>query len=69
VATVCTLTMTGSLRLAPVLLAGLAVFDTGLFSAQVANQSAVLGIDPARPATVTHCGLTSGNANHPARQP
>jgi len=49
-ATVCTLTMTESLRLAPVLLAGLAVFDAGLFSAQVANQSAVLGIDPARPA-------------------
>ena len=32
------------------LLAALAVFDAGLFSAQVANQSAVLGIDPARPA-------------------
>ena len=26
------------------------VFDAGLFSAQVANQSTVLGIDPARPA-------------------
>ena len=49
-ATVCTLTMTASLRLIPVLLAALAVFDAGLFSAQVANQSTVLGIDPARPA-------------------
>jgi predicted MFS family arabinose efflux permease len=42
--------MTGSLQLVPVLLAALAVFDAGLFSAQVANQSAVLGIDTARPA-------------------
>ena len=49
-ATVCALAMTGSLRLIPVLLAALAVFDAGLFSAQVANQSTVLGIDPARPA-------------------
>jgi predicted MFS family arabinose efflux permease len=32
------------------LLAALAVFDAGLFSAQVANQSTVLGIDPGRPA-------------------
>jgi predicted MFS family arabinose efflux permease len=49
-AAVCTLTMTGSLQLIPVLLAALAVFDAGLFSAQVANQSTILGIDPARPA-------------------
>ena len=49
-AAACTLTMTGSLQLVPVLLAALAVFDAGLFSAQVANQSTVLGIDPARPA-------------------
>jgi predicted MFS family arabinose efflux permease len=49
-AAVGTLTMTGSLQLVPVLLAALAVFDAGLFSAQVANQSTVLGIDPERPA-------------------
>lgn len=49
-AAVCTLTMTGSLQLVPVLLVALAVFDAGLFAAQVANQSAVLGIDTARPA-------------------
>jgi predicted MFS family arabinose efflux permease len=49
-AAVCTLTMTASLQLVPLLLAAVAVFDAGLFSAQVANQSAVLGIDPARPA-------------------
>lgn len=49
-AAVATLTMTGSLQLVPALLAALAVFDAGLFSAQVANQSAVLAIDPARPA-------------------
>lgn len=49
-AMLCALAMAGSLRLVPVLLAALAVFDAGLFSAQVANQSTVLGIDPARPA-------------------
>jgi predicted MFS family arabinose efflux permease len=49
-AAACTLIMTGSLRLVPALLAALAVFDAGLFSAQVANQSTVLGIDPGRPA-------------------
>jgi predicted MFS family arabinose efflux permease len=49
-AVVCTLTMTGSLHHVPVLLTALAIFDAGLFSAQVANQSTVLGIDPARPA-------------------
>jgi predicted MFS family arabinose efflux permease len=49
-AAVCTLTMPGSLMIVPVLLAALAVFDAGLFSAQVANQSTILGIDPARPA-------------------
>ncbi|MEV0844148.1 MFS transporter [Actinocatenispora sera] len=32
------------------LLAALALFDAGLFSAQVANQSRVLGLDPRRPA-------------------
>jgi predicted MFS family arabinose efflux permease len=30
--------------------AGMAVFDAGLFSAQVASQSTILGLDPARPA-------------------
>ena len=49
-ATVCTLIMTSSLRLIPVLLTALAVFDAGLFSAQVANQSTVLGLDLERPA-------------------
>ncbi|HEY3632862.1 MAG TPA: hypothetical protein VGL21_18310 [Jatrophihabitantaceae bacterium] len=33
-------------------LAGLALFDAGLFAAQVANQSAVLAVDPAAPARV-----------------
>jgi len=44
--------MIGSLQLVPVLLAALGVFDAGLFSAPVANQSAVLGIDPPRPAQI-----------------
>ena len=51
-AAACALIMIGSLRLVPVLLAALGIFDAGLFSAQVANQSAVLGIDPARPAQI-----------------
>jgi predicted MFS family arabinose efflux permease len=45
-----TLTMTRTLQFAPALLIALAVFDAGLFSAQVANQSGVLSIDPDRPA-------------------
>lgn len=39
-----------SLGNTPVTLACLAVFDAGLFAAQVANQSTVLAIDPAAPA-------------------
>jgi predicted MFS family arabinose efflux permease len=49
-AAICALAMTASLRCIPALLTALAVFDAGLFSAQVANQSTILGIDPARPA-------------------
>jgi len=51
-AAACALIMIGSLQLVPVLLAALGVFDAGLFSAPVANQSAVLGIDPPRPAQI-----------------
>jgi len=47
---VCTLALTASLQHIPLLLAALAFFDAGLFSAQVANQSAILSIDPGRPA-------------------
>jgi predicted MFS family arabinose efflux permease len=46
----CTLAMTPALGLAPLLLIALALFDAGLFGAQVANQSRVLNIDPLRPA-------------------
>nr|WP_269091188.1 MFS transporter [Actinopolymorpha cephalotaxi] len=47
---VCTVTMVFTLDVAPVLLVTLALFDAGLFAAQVANQSRVLSIDPRRPA-------------------
>jgi predicted MFS family arabinose efflux permease len=47
---VCTLAMTDALRVPAVLVAGMAAFDAGLFSAQVANQSSVLRIDPTHPA-------------------
>jgi predicted MFS family arabinose efflux permease len=64
-----TLVMAASLHRVPVLLAALAVFDAGLFSAQVANQSTVLGLDPARPAqfngaymVVYFIGGTAGTA-------
>src|SRR3989344_1064172 len=46
----CTLAMTPALGLAPLLLIALALFDDGLFGAQVANQSRVLNIAPLRPA-------------------
>lgn len=49
-AVLCTLVMAPSLTLAPVILLALALFDTGLFSAQVANQRRVLKIDPLNPA-------------------
>ncbi len=43
-------TLAACLSNTPVTLACLALFDAGLFAAQVANQSTVLGIDPAAPA-------------------
>ncbi len=46
----CALAMSRALSLAPLMLLALALFDTGLFSAQVANQRRVLGIAPRRPA-------------------
>jgi len=49
-AMLCTVTMAFTLDTAPVLLATLALFDAGLFAAQVANQTRVLSIDPDRPA-------------------
>ena len=49
-AVLCTLAMVPSLSFAPLMLLALALFDTGLFSAQVANQRRVLNIDPLHPA-------------------
>ncbi len=49
-AVVCAITMIFSLQLTPVLLVSLALFDAGLFATQVANQSRVPSLDPARPA-------------------
>ncbi|WP_394770813.1 MFS transporter [Lacisediminihabitans sp.] len=46
----CSVGLGFSLDLPPVMLGALALFDAGLFAAQVANQSRVLGIAPARPA-------------------
>jgi predicted MFS family arabinose efflux permease len=46
----CTLAMPLALGIAPLTLLALALFDTGLFSAQVANQRRVLSIAPQRPA-------------------
>ena len=46
----CALAMAPSLSFAPLTLLALALFDTGLFSAQVANQRRVLDIDPRQPA-------------------
>jgi predicted MFS family arabinose efflux permease len=46
----CALTMWPALSLAPLLLLALALFDAGLFGAQVANQRHVLSMDPLRPA-------------------
>lgn len=46
----CTLAMAPGLGSAPLLLAALALFDVGLFAAQVANQRRVLAMDPLRPA-------------------
>jgi predicted MFS family arabinose efflux permease len=52
-----------------VTLACLALFDAGLFAAQVANQSTVLAIDPAAPArsTVPTCSSTSSAARSAPR--
>lgn len=44
------ITVAGCLSNAAATLVGLAVFDAGLFAAQVANQSMVLAIDPVAPA-------------------
>ncbi|MCX7587477.1 MFS transporter [Phenylobacterium sp. 58.2.17] len=49
-ALVCTVAMWPALGSAPLLLAALALFDAGLFAAQVANQRRVLSMDPLRPA-------------------
>lgn len=49
VALVCDLAMWPALGLAPLLLFALALFDAGLFAAQVANQRRVLSMDPTRP--------------------
>lgn len=46
----CTLALAPSLASAPLTLLALALFDTGLFAAQVANQSRVIRLDPLRPA-------------------
>jgi predicted MFS family arabinose efflux permease len=40
------------------LLVALALFDAGLFAAQVANQSRVLGLDPSRPAQLNSAYMT-----------
>lgn len=65
----CAITMSFSLQLTPVLLVSLALFDAGLFAAQVANQSRVLSLDPSRPAkfnstymAVYFIGGTAGTA-------
>ncbi len=50
VALACSIAMAFTLTQAPLLLAALALFDAGLFSAQVANQTRVLSLDPKRPA-------------------
>lgn len=47
---VCALIMAPSLSVAPLILVTLALFDAGLFAAQVASQRLVLTIDPSRPA-------------------
>lgn len=49
VAAVATVVMAIDLHSTPVTVAGLALFDAGLFAAQVANQSTVLSIDPTAP--------------------
>ena len=49
-AVACTLAAAAGLGVAPLTLTALALFDVGLFSAQVANQRRVLRLDPLRPA-------------------
>ncbi|WP_144369953.1 MFS transporter [Myxococcus stipitatus] len=46
----CTFAMAPALSSAPLMLLALALFDTGLFAAQVANQRRVLSIEPLQPA-------------------
>ena len=46
----CTLAIAPGLGFAPLTLAALALFDAGLFAAQVANQRRVIQLDPLRPA-------------------
>lgn len=46
----CAVAMPLTLRIAPLMLLSLALFDTGLFSAQVANQRRVMSIAPHQPA-------------------
>lgn len=46
----CTLAIVPGLGSAPLTLLALALFDAGLFAAQVANQSRVIRLDPLRPA-------------------
>jgi predicted MFS family arabinose efflux permease len=46
----CALAMIPGLGVAPLMLAALALFDAGLFGAQVANQRRVLNLDPLQPA-------------------
>jgi predicted MFS family arabinose efflux permease len=49
-ALLCTAMLAPTLTIAPLTLVALALFDTGLFAAQVANQRAVLDISPREPA-------------------
>lgn len=49
-ALLCTLAIVPGLGCAPLMLIALALFDTGLFGAQVANQRQVLNIEPLEPA-------------------
>jgi predicted MFS family arabinose efflux permease len=49
IALACVLAMWPALSLAPLLLLALALFDAGLFGAQVANQRRILSMDPQRP--------------------
>ncbi|BCJ38365.1 MFS transporter [Actinocatenispora thailandica] len=58
VAAGCTALLGASLAHPVPLLLALALFDAGLFAAQVANQSRVLGLDPSRPAQLNSAYMT-----------